>query len=201
MTTRSEPGATARALNAGEPRPADAAGGGEARIRALVAAHLPFVWRYLRRFGLGRADADDVTQLVFVTAARRIHEIEPERERAFLLGTALRAAANHRRDQRRQRVDETATLVEPPDVRPDPEELVALLEGRRMLDEILARLSDEHRSVFILYEMEQLTAVEISSLLGIPTRTAESRVRRARAAFWKAVERIHSGGRRQMDAE
>src|SRR5512142_2066304 len=67
------------------------------RVRALVDAHFEFVWRSLRRLGLSSADADDATQEVFLVAIRRLDDIDPESERSFLYGTALRVAAVQRR--------------------------------------------------------------------------------------------------------
>src|SRR5262245_28116714 len=53
------------------------------RLRALMDRHFDFVWRSARRLGLAPADADDVAQDVFIVAARRLDEIDPDRERAF----------------------------------------------------------------------------------------------------------------------
>jgi len=80
---------------AGEPR--------AARLTRLITEHLDFVWRLLRRLGLDRVQADDVSQEVFLVVVRRLDQIEPGRERAFLYGVALRAIANARRGLRRRR--------------------------------------------------------------------------------------------------
>ena len=74
----------------------------EARLRALVDAHLDTVWRALKRLGVPEAGADDATQEVFIVAARRLDEIDHGRERGYLLGIALRVAADARRALRRR---------------------------------------------------------------------------------------------------
>jgi hypothetical protein len=41
------------------------------RLRRVATAHLDFVWRCLRRFGVPAADADDAAQQVFLVAAQK----------------------------------------------------------------------------------------------------------------------------------
>ncbi len=67
------------------------------RFRALVDRHFEFVWRSVRRLGVPPGDADDAAQEVFVVAARKLDALEPERERSFLFGTAVRVASTRRR--------------------------------------------------------------------------------------------------------
>ena len=56
------------------------------RVAALVADHFAFIWRLLRRSGLGPSDADDAAQHVFMTAAQKLDRIRPGKERTFLYG-------------------------------------------------------------------------------------------------------------------
>src|SRR5690349_17768097 len=87
-------------LPAADPPESGAAAG---RLSALVGEHSAFVWRSLLRLGVPRADAEDAVQQVFLVASRRLDDIEPGRERAFLFSTALRIAARARRTQQRRR--------------------------------------------------------------------------------------------------
>jgi RNA polymerase sigma-70 factor (ECF subfamily) len=155
------------------------------RVSEIVNAHADTVFRTLRRLGVPAADADDGVQQVFVTLARRIAEVRPGAERAFAVGTAVRVAADFRRSRRRRR-DEPA-LVPVLDVSDSgaesPEGLVDRKRGLALLDAMLARLPDEQRTVFVLFEIEGFTTDEISELAGIPPGTVSSRLRRARAAF------------------
>jgi RNA polymerase sigma-70 factor (ECF subfamily) len=156
---------------------------------ALVRGEFEWVWRLLRRFGVGAPDADDATQQVFIVVARNWHSLPVSRTRRFLYGTALRVAANARRTARRH-----------PEV-PDESSIVALLveptqsaelEQKRaleLLDELLAELPDELRRVFVLAEIEQLSGSAIAELEEIPAGTVASRLRRARAAFVALLER------------
>ncbi|MFO0589501.1 MAG: sigma-70 family RNA polymerase sigma factor [Polyangiaceae bacterium] len=160
---------------------------GAAKLRALQNEHFEFLWRSLRRLGVPEADVDDAVQQVFVVAARR--EIQPGAERSFLFATALRVASHARRTLRRRR----ESGEEPPDqtdVVPSPEELLDQRRARALLDEVLETLPLDVRAVFILFELEEMTVVEIAAMLGIPGGTASSRLRRGREMFQQAVARV-----------
>jgi RNA polymerase sigma-70 factor (ECF subfamily) len=159
---------------------------------AFVRAHLAFVWRSLRRFGVTDADAPDAVQQVFIAATTRFGTIEPGRERAFLFGTALRIASKVRRSHARRSFriggddSEPDTHASPS---PTTEELVDQRRARAMLDQILDGMSDELRAVFVLFEVEQMTMAEIADLLAVPAGTVASRLRRAREYFQERVRR------------
>jgi RNA polymerase sigma-70 factor (ECF subfamily) len=165
----------------------------EVRVAELVHLHFDFIWRLLRRFGA--PEAEDATQQVFTIAWKKLDEIEAGKERAFLVGIAVRVAADHRKARaRRREAGEEAPEVAAPG--PDPLELLDQRESRRLLDQILDCLTAELREAFVLSEIEELRIREIAEVLGIPSGTAASRLRRAREAFhvelnrrWPAIER------------
>lgn len=165
----------------------------EQAIRALVSAHYAFIWRLLRRFGVRSVDAEDAAQQVFIVAARNMNQLEPDRIRSFLYGTALRVASNHRRGLRRRREEprgsdalggSDALSADPNDSgAQDPERRVELSRASLLLDELLARLPDKLRRVLVLAEIEQLELPEIATLERIPRGTAASRLKNARTRF------------------
>ncbi len=166
------------------PEEADAAAPDDLRRRAaaLVADHFEFIWRLLRRFGLGPADADDAAQQVFMTAAQKLPRIAPGSERTFLYGTARFVAANARRRNRRREAD--APVPESyPVTSEGPEARAELGQAWALLDELLRQLPDELGRVLVLAEVEQIEVKEIAELEGIPVGTAASRLRRARERF------------------
>ncbi|MEZ4221078.1 MAG: sigma-70 family RNA polymerase sigma factor [Polyangiaceae bacterium] len=159
------------------------------RITVLVSEHYDLLWRTLRRLGVPAADTDDATQDVFIVAARRIDDIEPEKTRAFLMATALRVASTRRRTERRRPLSFEDDLDQRLYVEEDPEALTAELRARRTLDAILDEMPDELRIAFVLFELEELTAPQVAELLSIPVGTVASRVRRAREVFRAAASR------------
>lgn len=176
------------AVLAPEPERADVASA-EVRLRAMLDEHFDFVWRSLRRLGLAAHLADDATQRVFMVASRRLADIEPGCERAFLFRTAVRVACSERRTLARRR----EVLCEDPEpggvsaARPD--ELLDQRRARELLDRVLASLPIDLRTVLVLFEFEELSIDEIAATLGIPRGTAASRLRRAREEFSAALAR------------
>jgi RNA polymerase sigma-70 factor (ECF subfamily) len=162
----------------------------EALVKELVADHFDFVWRSVRRLGLDAADADDVTQEAFLVASRRLGDLLPGRERAFLLSTAVRVASTLRRGTRREQARRELCPPISADPFPAPDQVVESLSARERLDLVLGELELELRTVFVLFELEELSVAEIADLVGLRPGTVASRLRRAREAFRAAVERM-----------
>jgi RNA polymerase sigma-70 factor (ECF subfamily) len=157
----------------------------------LVQEQFGFVWRSLRRLGLSAADADDAAQQVFLVLDRKLSEVAPGRERAFLFGTAAKVAARARRTvARRRECDEAPSAEQMLDRAPHPEEALEQRRAADQLNEVLESMPEDIRSVFILYEVEQLTMAEISELVGAKAGTVASRLRRGRDLFEKGVTRL-----------
>ena len=78
------------------------------------------------------------------------------------------------------------------DLAPSPEEQLAQGQAREVLDEVLAALPPELRSVFVLFELEGLEVREIAALEEIPLGTASSRLRRAREEFSAIAKRVRA---------
>ena len=158
-----------------------------ARFARLFVEHYPWVWRTLRRLGVHPGAVDDAAQQVFLTASQRLPHVAPEKERAFLMGVAVRTASNARRTQSRRR-EEPPSDEEPVDEPGlSPEELLEWKQRREKLDEWLSALSIELRGPFVLFELEGLTLAEISELCELPLGTIKTRLRRARAVFLEAT--------------
>ncbi len=160
------------------------------RLEALVEAHLPVLWRFTRRLGVAEHEVDDVLQEVIMVTARKLELIAAGAERSFMMSTAYRVAADHRRAQRRKaevELDEALGLSDPG---PGPEALTEQLEARRLLDTVLEQLPLEQRAVFVLYELEGATMAEIAAALELAPGTVASRLRRARELFEAQIARL-----------
>jgi RNA polymerase sigma-70 factor (ECF subfamily) len=160
-----------------------------ARFQRLVTGQLDFVWRCLRRFGVPAADADDAAQQVFLVVHEKLAGVPEDKERAFLVATTARVAANARRSIRR-RLTAYEHLADLPD-EPSPmqEQLAEQYRARALLDRVMAELPDDLREVFVLFEIEEFSIQEIATLLEVPLGTVGSRLRRARQAFQDKVSR------------
>jgi len=163
---------------------------GKARLERMFRAHHELIWRTLRRLGLAPESAADATQQAFLIAAERLDDIRPGSERAFLFGTAVRLARTAFRTSRRFQLEDDM------DTRPDPkmraDELANRQRAREAVDRILSRLDPDLLSVFVLFELEGMSAPEISKLAGIPVGTVASRLRRARETFRAEVAALEA---------
>jgi RNA polymerase sigma-70 factor (ECF subfamily) len=162
------------------------------RELALVRAHLPALWRFLRRLGLSPEDADDAAQEIFVIAVAKLDQIEEGRERNFLYGIAVRLVSRFRRSQ----TIRAAATVRGTDIEeygssdPQTDELLDRKEARSHLDRIMESMTPDLRTTFALYELEEMTMAEIAVVTEAPMGTVASRLRRAREHFQEAVKRI-----------
>lgn len=165
----------------------------DVRLSTMARAEFGFIWRSLRRLGVAEPLVDDATQRVFEVAARRLADIEPGRERAFLFKTALLVATEARRATARARAESGGVELEGlEDPQPSPEEAALLGEKRLFLDRALSALAFDERTVFVLYEIEEMPLTQIAELVGIPRGTVASRLRRARDSFHAEVKRLRA---------
>ena len=174
-----------------DPSSVGQAWGPPAAVAQMVAQHSRFVWCLLRRLGVAVSYLDDATQQVFIVAARRMVDIPLGGERAFLCGTAVRVASNCRRAAGNYGTRHAeACLDELQSGMPNSDSLLEQMQARRMLDAVLDTLTEDLRTVFVLAEMEGLTAPETAAIVGVPLGTVSSRLRRAREQFRNEAARL-----------
>jgi RNA polymerase sigma-70 factor, ECF subfamily len=163
------------------------------RLGRLFDEHAEHVWRVLRRFGVAEADVEDVVQEVFLVAHGRLPEgLEGRGVRTWLYAVARRCAAGYRRKAHRKREVPMAT---PPEAN-GAVGGVGPLDARRALDlvdAVLADLSEEHRAVYVLYEIEELSMAEVAEAVSCPLKTAYSRLYAARSAVREALAGYQEG--------
>jgi RNA polymerase sigma-70 factor (ECF subfamily) len=169
----------------------------EHRFAALVSAQLDAIYRTARRLGVRDGDIEDLVQEVLVVLARRIGDIELEKERAFALGTTARVAANFRRQQRRRREELVAELdaeseqasVSAPLLGSTGEQRVEQAEALELLRAGLEVMTEAQRVTFVLFELEELRASEIAAELGVEEAAVVSRLHRARSVIRRICAR------------
>jgi RNA polymerase sigma-70 factor (ECF subfamily) len=166
---------------------------------AVYDEHFAFVWRSARRLGVSEAAVDDVVQEIFLVVHRRLDDFEARSSlKTWLFGIALRVVRDHRRSLRRKAPHSLRpeAPVDPDALRATaatgPHEAAARAEAVRVLHELLDALDDDKREVFVLAELEQMSAPEIADALGTNVNTVYSRLRVARQAFDEALARHHA---------
>ncbi len=166
---------------------------------AVYDAHFAFVWRSVRRLGVVDSAIDDVVQDVFIVVYRQLARFRGESSiRSWLFAIASRVVRDSRRSLRRKpgnlggraRVSDDVDLVA--DSAASPHEVAAAGEALRTLHAVLDAMREEHREVFILAELEQMSVKDIAAAVHANANTTYSRLRAARADFDRAVIRLRA---------
>lgn len=154
-----------------------------------------FVWRSLARLGVADPALSDATHDVFMVVARRLPEFEARASiKTWLFAICLRIARSKRRDYARERKRREQYGLTRVDTHADPH---GQADATRTLRDLLQQLGEDKRAVFIMAELEEMTAPEIASVLGIKPATVYSRLRLARAELDRAVQRHNAREQRE----
>jgi RNA polymerase sigma-70 factor (ECF subfamily) len=161
----------------------------------IYEAHFTFVWRSARRLGTPEANLDDAVQEIFMIAFRRQDEFEGRSSiKTWLYGIVFNVVRSQRRELAKKHPEGIdGERRADPDVLVDgtdgQEERASKREAARVLDRFLDGLDDDRRAVFVLAELEQLSAPEIAAIVDVPLNTVYSRLRLARIDFARAIAR------------
>lgn len=125
---------------------------------------------------VGRREAADVLQQVFLQVFRALDQFDGRsRFETWLYRVTMNEALQHARRQRRWRwISLVSDLV---DQKPNH---ACQLDLKDLLEQALARLDLDLRSLYLLREVEKLSYAEIAEVTQIPEGTVASRLNRAR---------------------
>jgi RNA polymerase sigma-70 factor, ECF subfamily len=186
------------AMSEAPPRENAQAGDREATLvlSEVYRAHVDFVWRIVRRLGVPDDVVDDVVHDVFLVVQRRIDDYDPRYSmRSWLVGIARRVSKDYFRGRERRRA--RLRLVPQTPVGASPEEVAVRTEAADFVRGFLDTLDLEQRMVFMLTDVEGMSAPEIARALRVKLPTVYSRLRLARQKFERAVARLHAQQGRQ----
>lgn len=167
---------------------------GEALFAEIYERHFSFVWRSVRRLGVAEHAVDDAVQDVFLVVHRRLDDFEGRSTvKTWLFGIVLRVVRDWRRTNlRKRRVGSGSGAADVDAVADDgarsPHALTEQAQAVRMLHQVLDSLDDDKRAVFVMAELEQMSAPEIAEATGENVNTVYSRLRAARKAFNRGVQ-------------
>jgi RNA polymerase sigma-70 factor (ECF subfamily) len=162
-------------------------------FRAIYEAHFKLVWGSLRRLGVRSEDVMDLTQKVFITAYMRLDTFEGRsRLTTWLVAICQRLASDYRRSAtfRREVVTEAAELEQHSPAAEDSSAAFAQRRRAVVAEAILNKLPEAQRTVFVLFELEELSGPEIADMLELSLGTVRSRLRLARESFAREVKRL-----------
>jgi RNA polymerase sigma-70 factor (ECF subfamily) len=166
----------------------------------VYAQGFPHVVRWVRAFGGLDADLDDLAQETFVVVRRQLPKFDGKNLRGWLYritqrtvrdyreGAWFRRTLGRRHDDKRGKRNAIARQS-------DPSEILEHREGVRFLTQLLAKISDSHRTAFILFEIEGYTGEEIAELEDVPLNTVWSRLHHARKELYVLIDEARKQGR------
>ncbi len=170
-----------------------AARGDQDAFAQLLELHQNKVYGLTLRLSGSPEDAMELTQETFFNAWRGLPNFHFESKfSTWLYRLATNATIDFlRREKRRKSLtvtslsaeDDPQRLLDIPDRRFTPQDELERKEFQAAVRRGLAQLSDEHRRVLVLRELNGLSYAEIAQVLGIEEGTVKSRISRARLAL------------------
>ena len=146
------------------------------------------VWSIAIRMCADPDDARDVMQDVFVSALRSLRNFREESQLStWLHRVAVNASLDLLRRRKRTLARSLDDVREPVAHGPGPEDRAVAAGRAQEVRAALARLSDDHRAVLVLHDLQDLDYAEVAKALDIPIGTVKSRIHRARAEMAKLL--------------
>lgn len=161
----------------------------ETELAQLSRRYRPALMSYFLRRVHGHAEAEDLTQEVFV----RLTTVAPARMRS-VEAYLFQVAANLLRDRSRRekvRFDYAAAQLALEDAGVEPLDPPRVVAGRRSVAALAARLRElpeRTRAMFVLYRIENMSKRDIAEAYGVCQSTVEKQVGKAMAYLMQCRE-------------
>jgi RNA polymerase sigma-70 factor, ECF subfamily len=170
--------------------------GDDAAWEELIRQHTRRVYGLCYRFTGSDAEAQDLTQEVFLRIFRSLRSFRST-EGSFVTWLARltrNLLIDHYRRTRQERVtdsieEQLPMLEENMAASARPEGLVAGREASEILQAALQRLSPELRETVILRDLQEMEYREIAQVLKVPEGTVKSRLNRGRAELARVLRK------------
>ncbi len=165
------------------------------KFEELVGPHLEHLYRVAYRFCGTRDDAEDLVQDLIIKLYATRKELETVEQLRPWLARALYNlyVDNIRRYQRSPIMqvppNEEHLLAEITDTANTPDQDHERRQKLQQLQRMFDQLSDEHRTILTLHDMEGYNLPELEKIMGIPVGTLKSRLHRARERLRDLVQK------------
>lgn len=150
------------------------------------------VMRWLRAFGCAVSDREDVAQEVFLVVRRRLVDFDGQNIAGWLYRIAERQCRDHKRRAWYRHVLSRGAHVGIDDLASSGDQgaMTSLedAERRRVLDDVLAKMTKLRRATFVLFEIEGYSGEEIANMQGVAVNTVWTRLHHARKEFFERAE-------------
>ncbi|HEY4016549.1 MAG TPA: RNA polymerase sigma factor [Polyangiaceae bacterium] len=149
------------------------------------------VARWVRALGANDGDVEDLTQEIFIIVRRKLSSFDGRNLPGWLYRIAQRTVRDHRRSAWfRNVLGKQATAPEPTAPGPSGFQVLHQRERRKVLESILARMSEKRRTTFVLFEIEGYSGEEIAQIQSLRLKTVWTRLHHARKDFLRMVAEL-----------
>jgi len=146
----------------------------------LYRAHAPRLFGLACRF-VGRADAEDLLQDIFLSAHRKLDQYKGDSSLGtWLFRLATNLCLDHLRSRGARFNSVTDAITDEPEATGTASGSLSGVVDRLDLERALAELPDGCRVVFVLHDVEGFQHGEIGEMLGIADGTSKSQLHKAR---------------------
>ena len=169
-----------------------AAGGDTEAFERLVRTYENKIYHLALRMCGSSEEASDIAQEAFLAAWRGLPSFRGEANFAtWLYRLTSNAAIDYLRRQKKERgdmsLDDEDLGLDAVDTGPGPQDAAERTEVRTAVAAGLQQLSEGHRQVLVLREIQGLSYEEIADVLEVDLGTVKSRISRARTALRKIL--------------
>jgi len=159
--------------------------------------HAPLVARWVGWLTGRDVEAEDIVHEVFLVVHKRLHRLRPDASMlAWLYAITIRVVADRRRARRWRRwfgwvgggdAGGAEAMKNAPSRSASPLQAIEQKEAKALTYQILDELSEVHRTVMILFELQGLSGEEIATITGTPVANVWLRLHRARKQFLRRL--------------
>jgi RNA polymerase sigma-70 factor (ECF subfamily) len=159
-------------------------------VAEIYRAHAETVARWAALLGGPGIDVEDVVHEVFLVAHRRLPEFRGDGKVTTWLYRATDRMVRHER-RRLALLRRLRLAPRDPDVEvAGPNADLERNEARRIVYRILETMSERYRTVFVLFEIDQLSGEAIAELLSARVQTVWVWLHRARGQFLRGLQAL-----------
>jgi RNA polymerase sigma-70 factor (ECF subfamily) len=170
-------------------------------FKELVDSHKTRVFNTAISFLQNKEDAEDVTQEVFIEVYHSLEKFKGQSSvSTWIYRIAVNKSLDHlRKKNRKKRFGFITSLFnkESGEINIDaghfehPGILLEKKEKAKILFAVIDELSENQKTAFILYHLEELSQKEIGEVMSLSTKAVESLIARARALLRVKLEDIY----------
>lgn len=171
----------------------------------IVRVYTRRIYNICYRFAGTGADAEDLTQDVFIRIYRTLGSFDPDRAsfNTWITTVTRNLLVDHFRKSKNDRAtdsidsapgedDERQALSERlQDSGPSPDDHLSRRETREAVHAALQKLSPELREAVILRDLQDMDYKEIAQVLRVPEGTVKSRINRGRVELARLLQRTY----------